>query len=211
MVINPKQTHIAYRCPVCGKGVVSAVGVFSLRADLLKLKCECGESELTMTETQDGKIRLTVPCLMCPKPHNYVVSKSIFFGQETFMLQCPYTDIDLCFMGEVDEVSRGLERTELELLDLLGEENLEKLGGVTGEEVFTDPQILEIIMFVINDLDAENKIICKCEPGQGDYEVEILDEGIKVSCKKCGASQLIPTDSLLGAHAFLHCDRLVLE
>ena len=135
MVINPKQTHIAYRCPVCGKGVVSAVGVFSLRADLLKLKCECGESELTMTETQDGKIRLTVPCLMCPKPHNFTVSRTLFFGNELFMLQCPYTDINICFFGSQEDVCAGLERTELELLNMLGEENLMQLSGERGDQL----------------------------------------------------------------------------
>ena len=47
MVISPKQTTIAYRCPVCGTGVISAVGMFSLSADMIKLKCTCGKSEQT--------------------------------------------------------------------------------------------------------------------------------------------------------------------
>jgi len=38
-----------------------------------------------------------------------------------------------------------------------------------------------------------------------------LDDAIKVSCTKCGAQRVIPTDSMLSAHAFLHCDSLYLE
>ena len=211
MVIEPKQTMLAYRCPVCGKGVVSAVGMFSLKADMLKLKCECGESALTVNMTHDDKIRLNVPCMICPTGHNYTVSKSIFFGRELFMLQCPYTDVNLCFMGEYDSVCRELERTELELLDMIGEENLRALGGESESETLTDPQIFDIIMFVLRELDEEGKIECHCENGHGEYEAEILDDGIRVTCTKCHASQTIPTDSHLASHAFLHCDKLVLE
>ena len=211
MVLEPKQTIIAYRCPSCGKGVVSAVGMFSLKADMLKLKCECGESAMTVTMSSDDRIRLNVPCIVCPNGHNYTVSKNIFFGRELFMLQCPYTDINLCFMGEYDNVCRELEKTELELLDMLGEYNLRALNTENDREMLTDPQIVDIIMFVLRELDEEGKIECKCEAGEGDYEVEILEDCIRVSCKNCGAQQTIPTDSHLASHAFLHCDRLVLE
>ena len=48
MVLESKQTTVAYRCPHCGAGVLSAVGMFSLAADMVKLKCSCGKSELEM-------------------------------------------------------------------------------------------------------------------------------------------------------------------
>ncbi len=209
MVIDPKKTFVAYRCPICGKGVLSAVGVLSISADMLKLKCECGGSELTIAKGGNDKIRLTVPCLMCPKPHNFTVSRTLFFGNELFMLQCPYTDINICFFGDQKDVSAGLERTEMELLDMLGEENLMQLGGEREDQPFTDPQIYDIIMFVINDLNEEGKITCLCENEEdSELTVEVLDDGVRVACKTCGASQTIPTDSLLGAHAFLNCDRL---
>ena len=64
MIIEPKKTAVAYRCPDCGAGVMSVVGVFSLSAEMLKLKCSCGHSEMSMVRTSDGKIRFTVPCLL---------------------------------------------------------------------------------------------------------------------------------------------------
>ena len=36
MILNPKETTIAYRCPGCGQGVKSIVGVFSLTGDKMK-------------------------------------------------------------------------------------------------------------------------------------------------------------------------------
>lgn len=211
MVLKEKQTIVAYRCPHCGTGVLSAVNVFSLAGDMLKLNCECGESSLTIVRSKDGKVRLTVPCLFCPNPHSFTVRSNMFFEKDLFVIPCPYTDVNVCFLGDIDKVRRELDRTELELLDMLGEENIGKLSQNENSDILTDPQIFDIIMFVIRDLDAENKIFCRCKPGEGDFEAEVESDGIRVTCKNCGASRLIPTDSLLGAHAFLNCDSLHLE
>lgn len=213
MVLESKQTTVAYRCPHCGAGVMSAVGLFSLSADMMKLKCDCGESEMTVVYSNDGKVRLTVPCIFCPSPHNFVVSSSVFFGKDLFVLPCPYSDINICMIGDVNKVKAELARTELELLDMLEKSGVENFDALHGNnDTLTDPQIFDIIMFVINDLDAEGKIYCRCaNHGEGEYEAEVLENGIKVSCKKCGASRIIPTDTLLTANAFLNADSLYLE
>ena len=216
MVLNPKQTTVAYRCPHCGAGVMSIVDPFTLNADMVKLKCDCKKSEMWVVYSNDGKVRLTVPCIFCPKPHSFVVNSSVFFGKDLFVLPCPYSDINIAMMGETNNVKAELARTELELLDMLEKSGLESFADIRAEdeqdEFLGDPQIFDIIMFVINDLNAEGKIYCNCkDEGEGDFEVEVLDDGIKVSCKKCGASRIIPTDGLLAANAFLNADSLYLE
>lgn len=213
MVLDSKQTTVAYRCPYCGAGVMSAVGLFSLSADMIKLKCDCGQSELTVVYSKDGKVRLSVPCIFCPKPHSFTISSNLFFGKDLFLYSCPYSDINICFLGETNHVKAELARTELELIDMLEENGITSLDALhaDGEKMLTDPQIFDIIMFVIHDLEAENKIFCRCKDGEGDYTAEVLDDSIKVKCNTCGASRDVPTDSLLGAHAFLHCDSLHLE
>ena len=184
----------------------------------MKLKCPCGKSELEIVYTKDDKVRLKVPCIICPGGHNYTVSKNIFFGRDIFVLPCPCSDINIAFMGDENAVKAELSRTELELLDILEQNGIDSFEAIQGENdrYLTDPQIAEIIMFVIRDLEAEKKIFCKCEKAddeEGVYDVEILEDGngIRVSCPKCGAERLIPTDSLLSAHAFLNCDALYLE
>lgn len=231
MVLESKQTTVAYRCPHCGAGVLSAVGMFSLAADMVKLKCTCGHSELEMVYSKDGKIRLKVPCLICPNGHSYTVSRNIFFGRDVFVLPCPVSNINICFMGSSEHVKFELSRTELELLEILEENGVDSFSALHGEEeeMLSDPQISEIVMFVIHDLEAENKIYCKCNPAPAEgevrhshscedgeepervYDVEIMDDGIRVSCPECGCSRVIPTDGLLSAHAFLNCDALYLE
>lgn len=215
MVLEPKKTTVAYRCPHCGSGVLSAVSPFSIGADMVKLKCECGKSEMSIVFGKDNKVRLSVPCMLCPKPHNFTVTSSLFFGKDIFLLPCPYSDVNICFMGDMNRVKAELSKTELELLDMLEKSGIE--GGLDAiraadeAEILPDPQIYDIIMFVIKDLEEEGKIYCRCEDGDGEYEAEVLDYGIKVRCKKCGAEQMIPTDSLLAANAFLNADSLHLE
>lgn len=227
MVLDSKQTTVAYRCPECGAGVISLVGLFSLSADMVKLKCTCKSSEMKIVYNRgEGKVRMTVPCIFCDKPHTYTVNSSLFFSKDIFLLQCPYSDINIGFVGEQNNVKAELARTELELLDMLEENGIEDFKSLHGgEEVLTDPQIFDVIMFVIRDLDAEGKIFCNCHPDgreplpddfEGEredcfYDVEMTDDGIMITCRECGASRIIPTDSMLTAHAFLNCDHIRLE
>lgn len=215
MILEPKHTTVAYRCPHCGGGVISAVNVFSLSADMIKLKCTCGKSEMTIVSSQDEKIRLTVPCMVCATPHIFTVNASLFYGKDIFSLSCPYAaEFPLVFFGEMNLVKAELARTELELLDMMEKSGLAPLDDSAEDaDTLPDPQILDIVMFVINDMDAEGKIYCKCSPEDNGraYEAEITSEGVQVTCKQCGASRTVPTDSRLSAHAFLNADALYLE
>ncbi|MBE6546814.1 MAG: hypothetical protein E7668_05190 [Ruminococcaceae bacterium] len=212
MILEAKQTTVAYRCPHCGTGVMSAVGIFNLSADMVKLKCSCGESEMTIRFGKDGKVRLTVPCILCPTPHHFSVSSSVFFSKELFALPCPYSDINICMMGDCNHVKAELSRTELKLLDMLEKSGLESFDALQGEQILSDPQVTEIVTYVIKELDAEGRIRCRCPEGvEGDYDAEIGRDGVRVTCNRCGATKLIAADSLISAHEFLNADSLELE
>lgn len=212
MVLETKKSTVAYRCPACGSGVMSVVDTFRLSADMVKLKCECGGSEMVMVKTGDGKVRFTVPCMLCPKPHSFTVSTNLFFDKELFVLPCPYSDLNVAMMGESNHVKAELSRTELQLLDMLEKSGVESLDVFHSEQYLTDPQVLEIVSYMIKELDEEGRIYCKCEgEEEGDYEIEMTNEGLKVSCRKCGASKVVPTNSLIQANEFLNADSLTLE
>ncbi|MBE6535976.1 MAG: hypothetical protein E7677_05065 [Ruminococcaceae bacterium] len=212
MVLETKKSTVAYRCPACGSGVMSVVDTFRLSADMVKLKCECGGSEMVMVKTGDGKVRFTVPCMLCPKPHNFTVSTNLFFDKELFVLPCPYSDLNVAMMGESNHVKAELSRSELQLLDMLEKSGVESLDMFHSEQYLTDPQVLEIVSYMIKELDEEGKIYCKCDgEEEGDYELEMTAEGLKVSCRKCGASKTVPTNSLIQANEFLNADSLTLE
>lgn len=213
MILNQKQTTIAYRCPHCGATVLSLVGVFALTADMLRLKCPCGESELSIVYTKDKKIRLTVPCFLCPNPHNFTVSSSLFFESEILAFPCAYSGVNICFAGHKEKVDEALEESNRELQQLLGEASLTDLAGENQGErgMFSDPQIMDIVMYVIHELQAEEEITCRCDGGHGRYSVEIRDDCVRISCADCGAKTDIPTDSIVSANAFLHCTHIDLQ
>ena len=100
MVLKQKGTTVTYRCPKCGSWVTSLVGVFSLTADILRLKCPCGESEMDILHTKEKKVRMSVPCFLCPQPHSYTVSAPLFYDKELFALPCPYSGVDISFLGK---------------------------------------------------------------------------------------------------------------
>lgn len=213
MIVKPSETAVAYRCPSCGLGVKSIVGIFSLSAAALKLKCPCGESSMTVRKTGDGKIRLQVPCLVCRRDHEYVVSRDLFFGGELFVLNCALSGLDLCYIGSAENVSAALEDSDRKLQALLKEAGAEDLDVFKNQpeerEEIPYAQVYDIVRFIVKELEAENAISCRCE--KGDYDVQMFEDCVSVYCKSCGAKKLISTASLAEAQAFLEINALELE
>ena len=210
MILDQKKTTLAYRCPACGGVPTSMVGAFSLSGNLFKLKCTCGESSLTVEKTNEDKIRLTVPCLVCPSPHTYLLSKNVFFGSDIFVIPCSVCGIDICFIGKENEVSSAVKRSNDEIIRILGDASLEELKSIKDNEL-SDPMLFDVITYVISDLYEEGKIYCNCNDGCGEYTSEILNSSVLVKCKKCGACVEIPVGSTQGAQDFLEATELRLK
>ncbi len=216
MVIETKQTYIAYHCPHCGFAIYGAVGQMSLLGDMMKIKCQCEEgSELTINYTSDKKIRLSVPCLFCHQNHNYVVSQNIFFGGELFLLGCPYAPYDICFIGPKEEVDRAIEENEKQLNELFAEWEISSLEELNGgrdaadmDRFLNETTIYDIVRFLVRELEADGAIDCPCHGGS--YDFDMSDEGVVVFCPHCGAEYIFPTTSTEAAQEFLQCDRLTL-
>ncbi len=221
MVLEQKQTHVAYHCPHCGMAVLGYVGEFALSADMLKIKCDCGNSALTVTYTNDKKVRLAVPCLFCENPHHFVLSQDVFFSRDILLLGCPYMGMDVCFVGKPEPLQKALNESAKELnaffekneLLLPAFEEKGERGGKTEEDtpdeaVMPDEQVYDIIHFLVKDLEADRAIDCPC--GTGPYETEILSGGIRVFCAECGAEYFFPVESVSQAEAFLNLNALSL-
>lgn len=216
---DKKQTIIAYRCPHCGAGVMSAIDVFSLDSPMIKLKCSCRESEITLVKQNDGKINLTVPCIICPKPHSFVLDPTVLQNKDELLLPCPYSDMSACFIGDINYVRARLAQSELQILDLMEKNGIHDFSAFReanmddGDDAI-DSELTQSILFVLSELEAENKIYCKCKNAEFDnekYGYEISSEGVRVTCRDCGAERLIPTNNSLITHAFLDADALFLE
>ena len=212
MAETPKHRNIAYRCPGCGTAVVGLVGRFALHANMLRLKCECeGEGSLDITLSGDEKVRLSVPCLFCKQNHNFVVSQSLFFDNEKFMLSCPYSGMDIAFISDEDTVKEELQRTEKELNILMASLEAEELSDIQPQdmaesEILPDPAVYDTLRFVVKDLEADGRVNCPC--GDGDYDIRFIEGGIQVYCTKCGATKDLAVPSPAIAEEYLSLDEI---
>ena len=215
MIVTPKQRQIAYRCPECGNAVFGLIGRFAMKANLLRLKCSCDKSSaLDISYAGDGKIRLSVPCLFCKQNHSFVVSESIFFNREKFLLNCPYSGMDIAFIGNEDVVAEELGRTQEELERLLAQLEAAELADIqpqdmNEDEILPDPAVYDTIRFIVKDLEAEGKVDCPCH--EGTYELRFCDEGIQVYCEKCGASYTFHATSPSVTEEYLSLDSITLR
>lgn len=215
MILSAKETVIAYRCPDCGSGILSVVGAFALSGDLIKLKCACGGSELHISRTSDKRLRLTVPCLICPKPHMYTLSQNTFFSREgVFTLSCTVSGLPLCFIGSKDSVTEALDEATNELNELLEQAGLDTLEEIRDNNDPGDPfdaSIDDVIRYTICELEDEGKIKCKCSTSAAaDYQFEIIGGTLRIFCEKCGASAEMPMTDMAMAHDFLLSDGFTL-
>ena len=215
MIIKPKERNIAYRCPECGTSIIGLVGKFALKANLLRLKCSCEKAEsLDISITNDGKIRLSVPCLFCKQNHNYVVSESVFFDRDLFLLNCPYSGMDISFIGTDEKIKDELSRTEAEITRLLNSIEAENLSDIqptdmNEDEILPDPAVYDTLRFVLKDLEDENKVKCLCEKGK--YDLRFTDEGVQAFCENCGATYVFKATSPTIAEEYLDLDELTLS
>ena len=190
MELRPQDTVVSYRCPACGKSVVSVTGVFALTGDMIKLKCACGESELIIKKEGEGKVRLTVPCLFCAKPHAYVISKDLIMSREVFAFPCNFSGVDVCFAGSKGAVLKAAEESDKRLAEIIDDTELAEIYAQNmsledDERLYSDEHVRDMILFVLGDLCEEGKIECDCREG-GDFLVENEIGKVRIMCKKCG-------------------------
>lgn len=150
MIKSAESTKIAYRCPYCGCVISANVNVFMLTGGF-KLECiECHKSALEMSLNADGKVRLLVPCLVCPHPHPYTVSKEIFFEKDIFLLSCSYSGLDICFIGDEDKVEDELDRTESLIMDLLADAKDDENAEVQSDMLAADTNVIREVLFALD-------------------------------------------------------------
>ena len=206
-------THVAYRCPECGTLVFGIVGKFALSANLLRIKCPCNHSSLDISITGDNKIRLSVPCLFCKKNHSYVVSNTIFFERDLFLLNCPYSNMDICFIGSKEKLDEETERATKELESMLRNLEAESLSDIQPEpleeEGPPDPAAYDIIRFIVKDIESEGKIDCPCHSGE--YDLRVTPEGVEVFCTKCNAKRVFKATSPIATEDYLTLDSIYLN
>ena len=211
---NKKHTYIAYRCPECGDLTVGLVGEFALTANMMRLKCTCGGSALVISPEAGGKLKISVPCVLCKDDHTFVLSSSMFFDRDIFRFNCPYANLDIAFIGtkeKVDEAADASAEALSRLIASIGAEDLPDIQpmDVNEEDALPDAAVYDIIRFVVKDLEAEGNIDCPCHSGS--YELRYAPGGLEAYCHDCGATYLFKCASPTMAEEYLTVDSVRLS
>lgn len=119
-MIAKRDTTVGYHCPFCGMPVLNKINVFSMEGNLIKMKCVCGGSEMTVQIQKDQKYKITTPCILCPNPHSFTLSSAAFFQRDLFSLSCKFTAVEICFIGKSNKVYEALRKNEEELIKTFG-------------------------------------------------------------------------------------------
>ena len=223
MILDAKKTNLAYRCPRCGHMVFSVVGIFSLTGDMIKLKCgECGQSELTAVYTPDRKVKMTVPCFICPDPHVFTISVSGFFKGDLMRLACPYSGVDICLVGDAPVVWEAAKKADKEFVQLLKEAGVEDFGDFVEakemddhvhSETIADPEYQSAVHLTLCELEAEGNISCKCGRACGKYEFKFVGsklDSLLIYCEKCSAATSLPITDRMALEEFVTIDKITL-
>lgn len=206
--------EIAYRCYDCGTATVGLLGTLAESGDMLRLKCECGGSALEIKKEREGKLHLSVPCVYCKAQHSYVLASGIAARQELTRLPCPYSNMDIAFIGGEDVITPALEKSGEELARVIASFEGEELADIQPSDVDEgaeppDPAVFDAINFLVRDLEDEGKISCPCENGK--YSLRFTDDGIQVYCESCGASHTFYARTPSAAEEYLATDELKLR
>ncbi len=213
MAKTKERTSIAYRCPDCFETIYGLVGEFAYSYGMLRLKCQCDKSNLDITPKADGKLQLSVPCLFCKQNHTFTVSKGLFFERDLFTLSCPYCNMDICFIGDENNIRQALDKSSDDIGALVSRLELESAADLQPEdmsdaEILPDASVYDLLRLVLKELEADGCADCPCHSGS--YDLRYTDTSIQAYCPECGATYDFDVSSSSSAHAYLNLDKITL-
>lgn len=125
-------------------------------------------------------LRLTVPCLICPNPHYFTISRKLFFGRELFLLDCTYSGFPICFIGRSDKVWKAFDDATEELMSLLNEAGVsvdsENSDDTAGGAVVLNDEVFERLEALKDDDGHDGaEEVCRDDEPNGEYDDDSLN------------------------------------
>lgn len=209
-----RRTHIAYRCPACTDSVFGLIGQYALAADMLRLKCPCGKSAFELHIGKDKKVRLSVPCILCGKNHDFTVAPPLLFTRDLLTLPCPYSGVSIGFAGKRENITEALQSADARLQTIAADYAAESVRDLQPQdldedEIVPEPQVYDIVRLLMLDLEADGKIDCPCHAGK--YDIRYTKDSVQIFCPRCGATHDFPAASVAAAQDFLNLSMLQLH
>lgn len=209
-----ERQEIAYRCPHCAVATLGFLGGLHNVSDMLRLRCECGESALEIRPIDGMKVHIEVPCVYCKDTHTYVINTDILGREQPTALPCPASRHDILFIASESNMPAALERSANELSVILESFEAEDVKDIQPMDIdeaecAPDPAIYDVLNFVVRDLEDAKSLSCPCK--RGPYALRFTDDGAEVYCASCGATYRFYATSAATAETYLSVDSITLS
>ncbi len=129
MIIN-RKTVLAVRCPWCGGMHTTTVDPFRISSgDGITAKCQCGQEIFTLRKRKTDGYQLNISCIACDYEHIYRLGYRDLWKTDLCILNCHYTNMEVCFLGRETNVKEAVERYEREMEEIIRELGIEEFLG----------------------------------------------------------------------------------
>lgn len=205
------KTILASRCPHCGAIIAEEISINEISSNEKQIKCKiCAKSSMSVSLqpsrsefSKEHMIKLSVPCLVCSHPHPFTISREMLL-KDLFVLQCSYSGLDICFIGKETEVDNALRASAQQLKEIFETEEKEQTN-----QNFLDANIMQEVMYSVEELAITNRISCKC--GEPNLAIVIDYDKVHLSCKDCGCKKTLYASENQDVDTASQIRRLVLE
>ncbi len=180
MLIDLKKS-VAYICPYCGKLSLRDISFFDLPNGRSVFHCQdpaCNKEIVEISHKKE-KYVFEVICTVCNDKHTFTLKPSSLWKKSLVVLACPNTTVGIMFTGDKETVEEELERQNALYLE-------------AEKEIAASPELsiyFEIIT-LINQIAKDGGISCE-SCSSGDFDIELDEMGVLVSCRNCGAEAII--------------------
>lgn len=200
------KATISYICPSCGHPVMSIAGMLDLAGDMFVIKCSnCNSSKMTITKTNDNKLRFMTPCFWCKKEHSNIISLAAIMSRSLITIPCGLSNFDVLFIGKQDEVRGALENTILNF-----NKYIDKMEPDTSnKQINVDSELLSQVLYTLKEMAHDGNIRCSCSSGK--FVTNINDGVVTIRCKVCHkCANIDVSEGSMGAHNLLDAESLYL-
>ncbi|MBO4770472.1 MAG: hypothetical protein J5563_06805 [Clostridia bacterium] len=224
--MKPKSSGVtvAYRCPECGRPIYGMKGFFTLSGDLFRLKCSCESGSVAEIRREKNKTVISVPCLICSGRHSFSVDENTEYSDSVVSLRCPLSGLEIGAVGKPDDIEGSFASSEDFLVSALEDSGFDSLENFIaakkadakkkkndiGDRVSTG-ELYSVISCFLSELNERRGIVCSCPPGEQSPACGVGEDGLTISCDKCGKKAVVPFAQLLDPYSLAEIDRIVLK
>ena len=175
MVINQVIT-IAFKCPFCGSVEFNTVSIFDFSGKKeYTVQCSCKDGFVKIAKGKNKRYTVSMPCIACNEVHDYVLDYKTLWLNDIFVLKCPDSKLELCFIGKDDNVRKSVDRYEMQMDILMNE--------IGYDDYFINNTVMLNTVDKIHDIAEKGNLLCQC--GSDDISMEMFYDRVELTCNRC--------------------------